>query len=49
MGQRIRSHRDLDVYQMGFEAAMRIFEMTNLTPLSHANCTRPTTTSWENW
>ena len=32
MGQRIRSHRDLEVYQMGFEAAMRIFEVTKGFP-----------------
>ena len=32
MGQRIRSHHDLEVYQMGFEAAMRIFEMTKTFP-----------------
>jgi len=28
MGQTIKTHRDLDVYQMAFEAAMRIFELT---------------------
>lgn len=32
MGQRIRSHCDLEVYQMGFEAAMRIFEVTKGFP-----------------
>ena len=32
MSHRIRSHRDLEVYQMGFEAAMRIFEMTKGFP-----------------
>ncbi len=28
----IRSHRDLDVYRMAFEAAMRIFELTKGFP-----------------
>ena len=32
MGERIRSHQDLEVYQMGFEAAMRIFELTKSFP-----------------
>ena len=29
---RIRTHRELDVYQMAFEAAMRIFELTKRFP-----------------
>ncbi|MBL7063289.1 MAG: four helix bundle protein [Anaerolineae bacterium] len=32
MGQRIRNHHDLEVYRMGFEAAMRIFEVTKMFP-----------------
>jgi len=32
MGGTIKTHRDLDVYQMGFEAAMRIFELTKRFP-----------------
>ncbi len=32
MGERIKTHRDLDVYQMGFDAAMRIFELTKSFP-----------------
>jgi len=28
----IRSHRDLDVYKLAFEAAMRIFELTKRFP-----------------
>ncbi len=28
----IRSHRELEVYQMAFEAAMRIFELTKSFP-----------------
>jgi len=32
MGQRIRNHNELEVYQMGFEAAMRIFEATKGFP-----------------
>lgn len=32
MGQAIKTHRDLDVYQMAFEAAMRIFELTKRFP-----------------
>jgi len=32
MGQTIKTHRDLDVYQMAFEAAMRIFELTKSFP-----------------
>ena len=28
----IRSHRELEVYQLGFEAAMRIFELTKGFP-----------------
>lgn len=29
---RIKTHRDLEVYQMAFEAAMRIFELTKRFP-----------------
>jgi len=29
---RIRSHRDLEVYQLAFEAAMEIFELTQGFP-----------------
>jgi len=32
MSQTIKTHRDLDVYQMAFEAAMRIFELTKSFP-----------------
>ena len=32
MAQTIKAHRDLDVYQMAFEAAMRIFELTKSFP-----------------
>jgi len=32
MAQTIKTHRDLDVYQMAFEAAMRIFELTKSFP-----------------
>lgn len=32
MGQAIKTHRDLEVYQMAFEAAMRIFELTKDFP-----------------
>jgi len=32
MGEKIKTHRDLDVYRMAFEAAMRIFELTNPHP-----------------
>jgi four helix bundle protein len=32
MAQTIKIHRDLDVYQMAFEAAMRIFELTKRFP-----------------
>jgi len=32
MAQTIKTHRDLDVYQMAFEAAMRIFELTKGFP-----------------
>jgi four helix bundle protein len=28
----VKTHRDLDVYQLGFEAAMRIFELTKVFP-----------------
>lgn len=30
--KRIRSHRELDVYQMAFESAMRIFEVSKSFP-----------------
>ncbi|MBK7203072.1 four helix bundle protein [Candidatus Amarolinea dominans] len=32
MGGTIKTHRDLEVYLMAFEAAMRIFEMTKSFP-----------------
>jgi four helix bundle protein len=32
MSQKIRNHRDLEVYQMGFDAAMRIFGATKDFP-----------------
>jgi four helix bundle protein len=32
MAQTIKTHRDLNVYQMAFEAAMRIFELTKSFP-----------------
>jgi len=32
MGGTIKTHRDLDVYQMAFEVAMRIFELTKSFP-----------------
>ena len=32
MAQTIKTHRDLNVYQMAFEAAMRIFELTKRFP-----------------
>jgi four helix bundle protein len=32
MGQAIKTHRDLDVYRMAFEAAMRVFELTKTFP-----------------
>jgi four helix bundle protein len=32
MGGTIKTHRDLDVYQMAFEAAMWIFELTKSFP-----------------
>jgi four helix bundle protein len=32
MAQTIKTHCDLDVYQMAFEAAMRIFELTKSFP-----------------
>lgn len=32
MGQAIKTHRDLEVYQMAFDAAMRIFELTKSFP-----------------
>jgi len=32
MGDTIKTHRDLEVYQMAFEAAMRIFELTKSFP-----------------
>ena len=32
MGAKIKTHRDLDVYRMGFDAAMQIFERTKSFP-----------------
>ncbi len=32
MKERIKTHRDLDVYQMSFDAAMKIFELTKKFP-----------------
>ncbi len=32
MTEKIKSHRDLEVYKMAFEAAMRIFEVTKKFP-----------------
>jgi four helix bundle protein len=32
MGNRIHTHKELEVYQMSFEAAMMIFEMTKSFP-----------------
>jgi four helix bundle protein len=32
MSQKIRSHRDLDVYRRAFEASMRIFELSKQFP-----------------
>jgi four helix bundle protein len=32
MGERIKTHGELEVYQMGFGAAMRIFELTKRFP-----------------
>ncbi len=32
MGETIKTHRDLDVYGMAFESAMRIFEVTKGFP-----------------
>jgi len=32
MGQKIRTHRDLEVYQLAVQAAMRIFELTKRYP-----------------
>ena len=32
MGEKIKTHRDLDVYQMAFDSAMRIFELTKRFP-----------------
>jgi len=32
MGEKIRTHRELEVYQIAFEAAMRIFELTKGFP-----------------
>jgi len=29
---RIKTHRELDVYRMGFEAAMKVFEVTKGFP-----------------
>ena len=33
MSKSVRSHRDLEVYRMGFEAAMRIFELSKGFPV----------------
>ena len=33
MSKSVRSHRDLDVYRMGFEAAMRVFELSKGFPV----------------
>ena len=32
MGEKIKTHRDLDVYHMGYDAAIRIFELTKTFP-----------------
>lgn len=32
MGRRIRTHQDLDVYQLAFDTAMKIFEYTKSFP-----------------
>lgn len=32
MANKIKIHRDLDVYQLGFDAAMKIFDMTKKFP-----------------
>jgi hypothetical protein len=32
VSEKIVSHRDLDVYRLGFDAAMRIFELTKEFP-----------------
>ena len=32
MGEKIRSHRDLDVYKRAFEAAMQVFELSKRFP-----------------
>lgn len=32
MANKIHTHRDLDVYKMGFKAAMQIFELTKTFP-----------------
>jgi four helix bundle protein len=32
MGEKIRTHRDLEVYQMAFEAAMKVFALTRGFP-----------------
>jgi four helix bundle protein len=32
MGQKIRTHRDLQVYQKGFEAAQKIYELSRSFP-----------------
>ncbi len=32
MGRRIKTHRELEVYQLGFEGAMQIFELTKGFP-----------------
>ncbi len=38
----IKNHKNLKVYQMAFDAAMKIFEVSKLLPHSRVNCkTRP--------
>jgi four helix bundle protein len=32
MGKRIRTHRELEVYQKAFDAAMQIFELSKAFP-----------------
>lgn len=32
VGERLRAHRDLDVFRMAFDAAMEIFELTKVFP-----------------
>ncbi len=48
---RIQSHEELDVYQLAFEAAMRIFEV-NAAIFRRSKdriCIKPTTLSSANW